>query len=107
MAADEDLTLTNILELSKKVVRNMEDYFKNAVTRISELDGLIADIDVLIQQEKILSNKTSLLQYKSSLLQIKSDIENEIESMKKEQVNTKIVVDAVSKAIKWNSGDIF
>ena len=105
--AAEELTLTKILELSKNVSKEISSFFQNAAERIKDVDILISEVDGLIEKETSQLNKTELLQYKSILLQIKSDIENEIKSMKTEQSNIGTVIDAVSKAIKWNSGDIF
>lgn len=104
---EDEITLTKILELTKDVINQMQNFFSNANKRIEDVNGLVSDIDNLILSEKSQANKTELLQYKSYLLQIKSGIESEIENMKKEQINVNTVFNTVGKAIKWNSGDIF
>lgn len=107
MAAEEEITLTKILELTKDTSMEMSIFFENAAERMKEVDILISTSDKLIENETSPVKKNELLQYKSMLLQIKSDIENEVKLMKHEQSNIGSVSNAVSKAIKWNSGDIF
>ena len=107
MAAEEEITLTKILELTKDTSMTMSIFFENAAERMKEVDILISTSDKLIENETSPVKKNELLQYKSMLLQIKSDIENEVKLMKHEQSNISSVSNAVSKAIKWNSGDIF
>ena len=107
MAAEEEITLTKILELTKDTSMAMSIFFENAAERMEEVDILISTSDKLIENETSQVKKNELLQYKSMLLQIKSDIENEVKLMKNEQSNISSVSNAVSKAIKWNSGDIF
>ncbi len=105
---DEELTLTYINSQIRQTKTDLQEYLDTADERITEIDDLILQIDELKKENIDYSDVVNeLMTYKSSLLQIKTNIESEKKSMKSEMSKMNDISEAVGKAIKWNTGDIF
>jgi len=118
---EDDVTLTNILNQTKQVEKDYDEYIsitdailngrnpssEGADDGITGIEEVLKELDVLIRKTSDPADKNELLQYKSSLYQIRSQLKTEMKDMKTELKGNKQISSATEKAIKWNIGDIF